>query len=177
MSAARPAPADSHGLTDLHSQTQSRPGSAPQASPTISTASRSVPLKAPSMWARLKLLVMRLMPMPSVMVSCGFLRRLPSASSLVYMTPRVTCTRERGEIDALPQPCQWQLPSASAASRSACTQLQHTLRSMPPLLPRSPQGLLCMCHRAAKLSGPQSICLTVTTISSLCYTDWSLGGQ
>lgn len=103
MSAVRLAP------THLHSQTQTKPRSAPTASPTISTASRSVPLKAPSMWARLKLLVRRLMPMPSVMVSCGFLSRLPSASSLVYMTPRVTCTIKHGELDALSQPCQWQL--------------------------------------------------------------------
>lgn len=32
------------------------------------------------------------MPMPSVMVSKGLRNRLPSASSLVYITPRVTCT-------------------------------------------------------------------------------------
>ena len=99
------------------------------------------------MWARLKLLVMRLMPMPSVMVSCGFLRRLPSASSLVYMTPRVTCTGERGEVDALPQPCQWQLPqcpnSQQVSLRAAPAHAQEYASSAAKLAP----GV------AAKLSG------------------------
>jgi hypothetical protein len=49
----------------------------------ISTASLSVPLNAPSMAAREKLAVRRLRPMPSVIVSNGCLRRVPSASSFV----------------------------------------------------------------------------------------------
>mmetsp|Transcript_7302 Transcript_7302/g.19552 ORF Transcript_7302/g.19552 Transcript_7302/m.19552 type:complete len:232 (+) Transcript_7302:46-741(+) len=56
----------------------------------ISTASLSVPLKALSTRARAKFLVRRLIPIPSVMVSNGLRSRFPSASSLVYMTPRVT---------------------------------------------------------------------------------------
>eukprot|EP00955_Chlamydomonas_euryale_P054908 355983-Chlamydomonas_euryale.AAC.6 len=42
------------------------------------------------MHARLKFAVSRLIPMPSVIVSKGLRSRLPSASSRVYITPRVT---------------------------------------------------------------------------------------
>jgi len=56
----------------------------------ISTASRSVPLKAPLSFAIAKFFVILLIPMPSVIVSNGFFSLLPSASSLVYITPRVT---------------------------------------------------------------------------------------
>lgn len=58
---------------------------------TISTASLSVPLKAASTLACAKLAVNLFSPMPSVIVSKGFLSRLPSASSLVNSTPRLTC--------------------------------------------------------------------------------------
>ena len=56
----------------------------------ISTASLSVPLNAPSSLASEKFCVIRLIPMPSVMVSKGFFSLHPSASSLVYITPLVT---------------------------------------------------------------------------------------
>lgn len=51
------------------------------------------PRNASSMAARLKLAVSRLMPMPSVIVSKGLRSRLPSASSYVYITPRLTWGR------------------------------------------------------------------------------------
>lgn len=56
----------------------------------ISTASLSVPRKAPSSFAIMKFCVNLLIPIPSVMVSNGFFSRFPSASSLVYNTPLVT---------------------------------------------------------------------------------------
>ena len=56
----------------------------------ISTASISVPLKAPSSFASAKFFVTLLIPIPSVIVSNGFLSLRPSASSLVYITPLVT---------------------------------------------------------------------------------------
>lgn len=55
----------------------------------ISTASLSVPRKAPSSFAIIKFLVSLFIPIPSVIVSNGFFSLRPSASSLVYITPLV----------------------------------------------------------------------------------------
>lgn len=47
-------------------------------------------LTAPSTRARAKFPVIRLIPIPSVIVSNGFRSRSPSASTRLYITPRVT---------------------------------------------------------------------------------------
>ena len=62
----------------------------------ISTASKSVPLKAPSSFAIMKFCVNLLIPIPSVIVSNGFLSLCPSASSPVYITPLVTLLNKPG---------------------------------------------------------------------------------
>lgn len=84
----------------------------------ISTASLSVTRTASSMNAAAKLVVRRLRPTPSVIVSAGFFARLPSASCHVYSTPRLTCSE--GAVWDEPPPVsrwfQWLACIAAAAS-------------------------------------------------------------